>query len=333
VPRVSVVTPCFNAERYLTQTVQSVCRQTLADWQLVVVDDASTDGSSSIADRLAASDRRVSAVHLEHNAGVAAARRIGAELATGEYLLFLDADDVLEPTMLEQTVSELDRRPGLAAVYTGHGYIGPDGEDLGPERGHWPWARCVATRFWVRRLPDTEPATPFESIFGVAAMLPSLTVMRRSAYQATPGWDVSLGQGCEDTDLFLQLALRGPVHHLPERLVRYRRHPDQASQRHDLAGQYQKLFAKWLSRGDLDPAQQQLVRDAEWFRTGRLVPSLNLQSALEHVRSGDLPRAARLLATAVSAYSPRRPPPTLYGRGTSADAAAAGLGPISSSTR
>lgn len=317
VPRVAVVTPCFNAERYLTETVESVRDQTLRDWQLVVVDDASSDGSGSIADRLAAADHRVSVVHLERNAGVANARRVGAELASADHLLFLDADDVLEPTMLERTAAELDRLPELSAVYTGHRYIGPEGEDLGPELGRWPWARCVATRYWVRALPDSDPVTPFESIFVVAAMLPSFTLARRSAYLATPGWDVTLGQGCEDTDLFLHLALRGPVHRLPDRLVCYRRHPSQASQTVDLAVQYEKLFAKWLAMEELAPAQRQLVRDADWFRTRRLVPARNLQSAWEHARSGDLPRAARLLAAAATAYSPRRPPPALYGHGSS----------------
>ncbi len=312
-PRVAVVTPCFNAERYLTETVESVRNQSLRDWRLVVVDDGSSDGSGSIADDLASADHRVSAVHLERNVGVANARRVGAELAAADHLLFLDADDVLEPTMLEQTVAVLDRRPDLSAVYTGHRYIGPDGEDLGPEPGRWPWARCVATRFWVRMLPDGDPVTPFESIFVVAAMLPSFTLVRRSAYLATPGWDVALGQGCEDTDLFLHLALLGPIHHLPDRLVRYRRHPSQASQRIDLAVQYEKLFAKWLSLEGLDQAQQQLVSDADWFRTRRLVPARNLRSAFEHARSGDLPRAARLLAVAASSYSARRPPPSLYG--------------------
>ncbi len=314
-PRVAVVTPCFNAERYLTDTVESVRGQSLRDWQLVVVDDASSDRSGSIADQLAAADHRVSVVHLERNAGVANARKVGAELASADHLLFLDADDVLEPTMLERTAGVLDRLPELAAVYTGHGYLGPEGEDLGPELGAWPWARCVATRYWVRTLPDSDPATPFESIFVVAAMLPSFTLVRRSAYLATPGWDVTLGQGCEDTDLFLHLALQGPIHHLPDRLVRYRRHPDQASQVVDLAVQYEKLFAKWLGLRDLGPTQRQLVLDANWFRTRRVVPARNIRSAWEQVRSGDLPRAARLLASAAVAYSPRRPPATLYPHG------------------
>jgi len=91
----SVIIPAFNAERWLAACVQSCLAQDYAALQLVIVDDASTDSTRELAAHFAASDGRVSLVAHASNRGVAGARSTGVEHATGEYLLFLDADDLL----------------------------------------------------------------------------------------------------------------------------------------------------------------------------------------------------------------------------------------------
>src|SRR5690242_15286562 len=105
---VSIVIPCYNYARFLPDAVGSVLAQTFPNWELIVVDDGSTDATSTTARQLMARhpDRRMR-VFQQPNAGPAAARNTGAERASGEYLLFLDADDMLAPTLLERTVAIL----------------------------------------------------------------------------------------------------------------------------------------------------------------------------------------------------------------------------------
>lgn len=102
IPLVSVVIPSFNSERYIRQTVESVRRQTLADWELIVVDDGSTDDSPAIVESLAGQDERIRLVRLGRNAGrPAVPRNAGVRAARGVYVAFLDADDLWHPRKLD----------------------------------------------------------------------------------------------------------------------------------------------------------------------------------------------------------------------------------------
>ena len=96
--RVSIIMPVYNAADYLEQSVRAVQAQTLREWELLVIDDGSTDGSAETADRLAAEDSRIRVIH-QANAGVSAARNRGLELARGKYIGFADADDLPQPDM------------------------------------------------------------------------------------------------------------------------------------------------------------------------------------------------------------------------------------------
>lgn len=96
---VSIIVPAYNAERWLPAAVRSVLAQTEQDWELVLVDDGSTDATPGLCDGYAATDARIRVEHTP-NAGVSAARNRGLRLCRGQWILFLDADDVLHPDML-----------------------------------------------------------------------------------------------------------------------------------------------------------------------------------------------------------------------------------------
>src|SRR5207244_313495 len=115
--------------------------------------------------------------------------------------------------------------------------------------------------------PDL-PETPFASIFtGWAGLLPSNSLLRRSAYARTPGWDETFGQPAEDTDVFLLMALQGSVHYLSRPLLRYRRHATQnTSDRARLVAQDRKLYRKWARVQGSTPYEQELIRGAWRFR-------------------------------------------------------------------
>ena len=107
-PRVSVVVPIYNVEAYLADCLDSLATQTFADLEVVMVNDGSTDRSVEIAEAFAARDERFTLVHQE-NAGLSAARNTGIDVATGEFLAFVDSDDVVAPAAYELLVGALDR--------------------------------------------------------------------------------------------------------------------------------------------------------------------------------------------------------------------------------
>ena len=99
-PAISVIVPVYQAEALLPQCVESVLAQTFSDWELLLIDDGSRDGSPTLCDGYAARDPRIRVFH-KPNGGVSTARNLGLEQATGPYIAFLDADDAFEPAALE----------------------------------------------------------------------------------------------------------------------------------------------------------------------------------------------------------------------------------------
>ena len=188
-PRVSVVTPCFNAARFIPATVQSVRGQTLVDWEMVVVDDGSSDGSPELLERLG--DPRVRVLR-QANAGPSAARNTGIAAARGTYIAFLDADDIALPHRLAAQASVLDADPGLAAAASGYEWIDAQGGIL-PAAHAWQFPFELNTlRDWLFDCP----------------LVPSATMIRRDACIALGGFEVSL-RGGEDWHFWMRLVLSG----------------------------------------------------------------------------------------------------------------------------
>ena len=104
-PKVSIIIPIYNAEKYIQTTVDSVLSQTFSDWELLLIDDCSKDHTSSICEKLVQSDNRITYIRQNENGGPAKARNVGIDYAKGEYLAFVDSDDTIEPTFLEKLVT------------------------------------------------------------------------------------------------------------------------------------------------------------------------------------------------------------------------------------
>src|SRR5262245_17371782 len=239
--RVSVVVTCYDLGRYLDEAVASVLAQTFQDFEVLVVDDGSTDAETTAL--LSGYRRPRTRVLRTPNAGLPAAKNAGIRETSGEYLCSLDADDRLEPTFLEKSVAALDADPGLAFV--SHWL-----RTFGDETGEWRPSSC-----------DLPALLDVNSVNGAA-------LVRRSAVLSVRGFDESLRDGCEDWDLWIGLVergLRGAI--LPEVLYAYRRRPGSLS-RTMLAGRghphlYRRLVEKHaesfrrhlpalLNRRDLD---------------------------------------------------------------------------------
>ncbi len=113
-PRLSVILPVYNAEQYLDRAVDSVLEQRFRDWELILVDDGSTDASPSLCDARAAADRRIRAIH-QANAGPSESRNRGMDAAAGEYIAFLDADDRLDRECYARLFEAMDAAGGDCA--------------------------------------------------------------------------------------------------------------------------------------------------------------------------------------------------------------------------
>ncbi len=121
--KVSVVMPAYNAEAYIEAAIRSVLRQTWTDFELIVVDDASRDATTEIVERLAEEDGRITLLRNPKNAGVSASRNAGVAKANGEWIAFLDSDDLWREDKLKMQLALLDQHPDAVLSYTASAFI------------------------------------------------------------------------------------------------------------------------------------------------------------------------------------------------------------------
>lgn len=122
---VSVITPAYNCEKYLRQTVESVMRQTFEQWEMIIIDDCSTDGTLALAQQLAAQEKRIRVLRNKTNQGVALTRNRGIAEANGEYIALLDGDDLWAPDKLARQVRQIER--GYDLVYSSYDFMDEQG--------------------------------------------------------------------------------------------------------------------------------------------------------------------------------------------------------------
>ena len=223
-PRVGVVVPNYNKAAFVEETLRSVLSQTYPAVELVVVDDGSSDDSvARIEAVLSGTDGRL--IQLD-NGGVSRARNTGFAALDDdvEYVMFLDADDLLEPHALDALVSYIEAHPPASVAYAISTLIDEHGAPLGREPYQHRWEPFGPGR---RRIGENEPRTSLASVYARFQLLPSGSLIRRSSFERTSGWDSSLCRPmrpfhAEDKDMATQLALVGEVHRVAEPLYRYR---------------------------------------------------------------------------------------------------------------
>lgn len=130
IPLISIIVPIYNAEKYINRCIQSILRQTFNGWELLLVNDGSTDKSSEICDKYAAKDNRIRVLHKE-NGGVSSARNYGIRYSRGKWLTFIDIDDYVQDSFLEILVKEADIAD---LVVSGAYYINDKISFLPPDR-------------------------------------------------------------------------------------------------------------------------------------------------------------------------------------------------------
>lgn len=124
---VSIVTPVYNAERFIEKTINSVLAQTYEQFEMILVDDCSPDNSAAVINNLAELDSRIKYVKLEENSGAAVARNKGLEHAQGQYIAFIDSDDVWKPEKLDKQISYMNEN-NYSFTYTNFEIVEEDGK-------------------------------------------------------------------------------------------------------------------------------------------------------------------------------------------------------------
>lgn len=126
---VSIITPTYNSEKYIAQTIQSVLSQTCADWEMIIVDDCSSDKTESIILEFEAEDDRIKFYKLQKNAGAGVARNQAITMASGRYIAFLDSDDLWKPEKLQKQIDFLNTN-NLPFTFSFYECIDDDGKPL-----------------------------------------------------------------------------------------------------------------------------------------------------------------------------------------------------------
>lgn len=203
-PKVSIVIPVYNREKYLGIAVDSVLRQTYTDWELIISDDGSIDGSLDLAHNFALHDSRIRVLTAEHK-GAVYALIAGFDAATGEYIGQLDSDDLLEPEAIEFTVKALDEDKECGMVYTNYIDIDENGQKMRPGM------RCSI------------PYSPGRMLINFMTF--HFRLIRKSVYDKIGGFNTQFNN-IEDYDLCLRLSEVTNIKKINEYLYLYRFHPD-----------------------------------------------------------------------------------------------------------
>lgn len=214
-PRISVALSVYNGERFLAEAVESVLGQSFGDFELLLLDDGSSDDTPSLIHDYAARDTRVRAI-VRGNRGLVASLNQLIDEAAAPLVARMDADDVCLPERFARQVAFLDAHPEV-------GVLGTWTEDIDESGAAHPVAA-----------PD-HPLTHEDFLGAVEQGLPLLchpsVMMRRDVVRAVGGYH-SAFRHCEDLDLWLRLASVTQIANLPERLLRYRHYEEQVSSRH-----------------------------------------------------------------------------------------------------
>ncbi|MCW8934269.1 MAG: glycosyltransferase [Gammaproteobacteria bacterium] len=217
---ISVVIPTYNCANYLLQAISSVINQSYTDFEIIVVDDGSTDNTKSIIHSI--SDKRLQYV-IQNNQGASAARNHGLELAKGEFIAFLDADDTWFPDKLKTQIQVFDEFPDATAVFSNFHITTTDGEILSDNGIYQDYAIFKNERKSLEDLfsfheNNIYTGNIFDSLFLGNFIKTSSFMVRRSAIETTGFFDINLITQ-EDYDLWLRLALTGPFAYINKPLL------------------------------------------------------------------------------------------------------------------
>ena len=231
-PLVSIILTLYNGERFVRQAIQSVQAQTWKNWEMIVVDDASSDGSAEAVEAI--DDPRISLIRLEKNGQVCNAHRVGDRAAKGEFIAVLDKDDAWEPAKLEKQMAYMAAHPEAGACFTRVSFMDEEGRAVShpfmeqiftaPNRDREAWVHDLMTKG--------------------NCLCHSSALIRKDVLEEIGGYNYLFLQ-LQDYDLWLRIALLRDLYVIQEPLVRYRRFEDSGSLSQNDADRDRRTFFEY----------------------------------------------------------------------------------------
>ncbi len=206
-PSVSVVIPTYNAEKYISEAMRSVLGQTFKDFELIIVDDGSTDNTLRIVDRYCRADERIVVLKNEENLKLARTLNRGIEAARGKYVARMDADDISLPNRLEKQVDFMEKNPEVGIVGGAMEIVDEEGRKR-RERRYWIKDEEIRKRIFLFS-PFCHPAV----------------MMRKSVLEKSGLYDPHYNPA-EDYEFYFRVGLYSEFANLKDRLIKYRIVPD-----------------------------------------------------------------------------------------------------------
>lgn len=267
-PTISVVIPCYNAEVFIEEAIRSALDQTFPPKEVIVIDDGSTDASAVIAASISPLVRVIS----QENQGESVARNRGFEEVKGDWIAFLDADDLWEPTKLEEQVKLIEN--DVVCIHAAY-------YRFGTQRG-------------IVNRANVPPAKRYSLEFlALNGFLNASTILIRRCVRARfPEWT----QHAEDMIFYLEISREGRIRMVPKPLAGYRIHASNASSRDDQRILWHKTIMEWLRESGVDSATEMRIRRGwndrlivvaiVFLLLGRIQESRNLFNYLRTLRVG-----------------------------------------------
>ncbi|MCK5188912.1 MAG: glycosyltransferase [Methylococcales bacterium] len=250
----SIVIPTFNRCRLLKRALTSVYKQTYSEYEIIVIDDGSTDGTAEMVQKWFPDVR----YFYQSNKGVSASRNKGLEMAIGGWIAFLDSDDEWLPQKLEKQIELLKSTPDYKICHTEEIWI-RDGIRVNQMKKH------MKTGGWI-----------FPQCLPLCAMSPSSILIHCSVFEDVGNFDITL-PACEDYDLWLRITAKYPVRYIEEpQIIKYGGHEDQLSKKYWGMDRYRIyalqgiLSGNTLNQDNKQQATAMLLKKCRVFQKGAL---------------------------------------------------------------
>jgi glycosyltransferase involved in cell wall biosynthesis len=285
VPKLSIIIPCYNSENYIGKTIESVLNQTFQDWEIIIINDGSTDNSVKKITEFLQIDSRISLFSIK-NGGVNSARNFGFSKisATSEYLHFLDSDDIIESNFLIDLIEFLDNNRDFGAVYCNHYFI--DEADKIIDSPDWG-KRYLPTIFWFKEELDSKIETSQLSIALWCKIVEPMVIMRRNVFELTRKWNTLFKHGLigEGVVLFTEMASKTKIGYLNKELFGYRRHSAQSSQQNNQINSTNLAYKILFENGILDKKYRFIINRYLAFSESKKLKHLLRHHQFEFIKT------------------------------------------------
>lgn len=236
-PKISIVIPCYNQSHYLMDAVESILCQTFKDFEVIIVNDGSTDSTQDLAQTILQDNPNFQIQLIsQENSGLSAARNTGISVARGKYILPLDADDAIAPAMLEKCAKILDQNKSISIIYT-------DRQDFGEIE-----QTVLAGEFTIHLIKYFN-------------QISYCSMYRKNVWEDIGGYRTNMELSGEDWDFWVAAASRGYMgHYIQKPLFYYRRRSNGLFQ--EVIKNYEKIFAQIIINNQ-EVYKQEEINDAK----------------------------------------------------------------------